>query len=267
MKSPRGFVWLPALLVILGILVVSGGTYWYVHSQKSTSQVSIVQLASTTVQTQSSTPVSQTVSVSGMSEYTDSNFGFSFWYPSSWTVSIDRSIPSGFYASLSGDTYQRLVLNDGGSQFYMYIDEVNSSNQSIDVPATEGTMGCVNAGGCNTLLYYFDAGVHAWMLTNPTHTGQSGKDGSEFSIATTTQLADVSQNTMGGLHMLSAGDKYGQIIIPLSADRFVVLIGEQAVNTPLAKTIVATDPSVATPVSAAQQVQVIQAEQQAYANQ
>ena len=83
---------------------------------------------------------------------------------------------------------------------------------------------------------------------------------------------------MGGLHMFyaSAGHCDLETIIPLSAKNFLIVTGSQgpgcdthgpqAVSAEfLAKTIVATDPSVATPVSTVEQKKIIQLEGLYYA--
>jgi hypothetical protein len=49
MKSPRGFVWLPLLLVILGVLIFGGGAYLYLH--RGSVQVSVQKQATTTTST------------------------------------------------------------------------------------------------------------------------------------------------------------------------------------------------------------------------
>jgi hypothetical protein len=106
---------------------------------------------------------------------------------------------------------------------------------------------------------------------NGTH---SAKDGSYILQPGTTVPANVSRNTMGGLHMLYEGMEsvYGSIV-PVSTQHFLIVapaidgIYGPAEAELLAKTIVATDPSVATPVSAAEQLATIQAERDAYAGQ
>ncbi|MDO8518512.1 MAG: hypothetical protein Q7S26_04465, partial [bacterium] len=40
MSTSRGFVWLPVLLAILGVLAVSGGAYWYEHIQSASKSSS-----------------------------------------------------------------------------------------------------------------------------------------------------------------------------------------------------------------------------------
>jgi len=61
--------------------------------------------------------------------------------------------------------------------------------------------------------------------------------------------------------MFGGTSRFDTSIIPLSAENFVIVDDGGGANaTPLAKTVVALDPSVATPDSAAVQTQTIQAE-------
>ena len=85
--------------------------------------------------------------------------------------------------------------------------------------------------------------------------------------------ANVSTNTMGGLHMLNGNVRFGlSTVIPLSARHFLIVGaapggfggGEHNIQDYLAATIVATDPAVATPVSTTQQTIIIQAEATKY---
>jgi hypothetical protein len=100
---------------------------------------------------------------------------------------------------------------------------------------------------------YFDHALHTWM------TGVVGG---------TISPADVSVNSMGGLHMIPWG---GSVVVPLSASTFVAPDASTGSGTidvkPFASTIVATDPAVATPVSANEQIKTIRAEQSMYAGQ
>jgi hypothetical protein len=83
--------------------------------------------------------------------------------------------------------------------------------------------------------------------------------------------ANVSLNTMGGLHMLAGSQRFGaNTIIHLSASNFLIVTVDGGIATEssdpqaLAKTIVPLDLTVATPASAAVQEQTIQAEESAY---
>jgi hypothetical protein len=382
----KGFVWLPVLLVILGVLIVSGGTYWYVHSQHQASQVSINQQTSGNSQDASDivaispaagevlqagseyvihwtgwqesptrpvdgtdpyisiglnpaatphldtegypntaittgpggseairsigtynwnipstltpgqyvlsfcefveadcrsvsyseaftvvspTVQTQPVSVPGMSEYTDSNFGFSFWYPSGWTVQPQAVSNANAYSYYSSGTIQKelLVSNPDTSLKHqnILVEEYNSPQGGVTIPVQQVSCAC---GPTDATTYYFEATDHAWFVVDY-------DSNSDSNLTMATDYADVSQNTMGGLHMLHyywGGTLTSgvPVVIPLSAQNFVIVdgTGDDWAGPPnpilLANTITATDPSVATPVSAAQQVQVIQAEQQAY---
>ncbi len=185
------------------------------------------------------------VAVSGMKNYTDSDFGFSFWYPSSWSVNTGN-------AQYGNTTVKRLGIYPlNQPDLGVYLDEVIPSDRSIGV-GNSAKSGMVEK-------YYFDASAHTWMYS---HTDESGIQGDKVF----TGPANVSTNTMGGLHMFTGAGTFGEnIAVPLSATRFVVseVTGE---NNPLqlVKTIVATDPSVATPVSASQQREIIQAEKDDY---
>jgi len=209
----------------------------------------------------------QAVSVPGMSEYTDASFGFSFWYPSSDTVVPTQytSVQDGSY--LYG-TETVIVRHIKAPEFS--IDEVVSPTMSVLSSVDPGPF------GSDVDKYFFDANTHTWMYTS---------DGGPKGAAGGTTPADVSNNTMGGLHIFIGYTRFGnKVIIPLSATHFLALSSSCNAATDYdcgsasdptsgynrfmdsVKTIVATDPSVATPVSAAEQQATIQAEQQAYAS-
>ena len=87
--------------------------------------------------------------------------------------------------------------------------------------------------------------------------------------ALTITAADVSNNTMGGLHIFPGALRFGaNSIVPLSASHFLIISTNDSAGNirqnNLVDTIVATDSSVATPWSAALQTQTIQAEKTAY---
>jgi len=183
------------------------------------------------------------VSAPGMSRYVDVDFGFSFWYPDTWTVENVPVNPHQTYVYSGGVVTKQLTVRSGtDSNTAISIEEVHSETRTIG--------GFGNLGDEGPTSYFFDADTHTWMVKS-----------SDDEISS----ADVSDNTMGGLHIL-----YGSahsVIIPLSAKDFLVISSSLAVpHGPLAKTIVAADPDVATPVSAAEQNATIQAEKNAYAN-
>jgi PKD repeat protein len=226
----------------------SPGTYTGVlHLGEQKGTQTTLGTVTITVQSsqQSNSNPSQPTSVPGMSEYTDSNFGFSFWYPSSWSV---NQLPTQQSAPF-GTTLKRLEISGGTQQNNIEIDEVQFSGTSLTVP---------NAG-C-TASYSFNG---RWMETD------SGCDG-----ATDTPAPFNGSYTMGGLPTFldQNGISTQSWIVPLSGsglqnDLFVTPIGSFATLSPTVNTIVAANPSAATAQSSAQQTSAIEAEQSAYAGQ
>jgi hypothetical protein len=185
------------------------------------------------------------ISVPGMSKYTDSDFGFSFWYPNGWNVKKLTNCPGypnnpnckeiDIMPAVPTDLYQMITLLEQTAPKYL------SSNEHL---------------GVRTI--YFEPAFHTWMERFDDY-------GSDMPGAA--HVTDVSINTMGGLHMINGGPL--TTVVPLSAHNFVSVIGPNLAEiyldpTPLTKTILATDLSVATPVSVAEQIKIIQAERDAY---
>jgi hypothetical protein len=192
--------------------------------------------------------------VSGMSAYTDEEFGFSFWYPTAWKV--DSLTTSG---SNTEDCVFKKSFSVHGSDLSngVTVIEYYCPNRSITLRGLNGT----NPVGMD-FKYYFDTNTHTWMvsyLSDP-------PNGSPR----TTSAANVSNNTMGGLHIFSGAARFGaDVVVPLSAKNFLIIStndgGGYVDERLFAKTIVATDPSVATPVSKAEQIDIIEAERDGYA--
>ena len=203
----------------------------------------------------------ETISVPGMSTYIDSDFGFSFWYPSGWTVTAVPASSHQTYAYPGGTvTNQLTVRSNVNPNDVIVIEEFTSPTRTITIPGGDG--GCPGGICPLTVRYYFDADAHTWMQQYPDGSGANP----HYIAPGTTQAADVSVNNMGGLHMFYTGSGTATIV-PLSARNFLVVTAHGVVGVPqdpLVKTILATDPAVATPVSAAEQVNMIQAEKDAY---
>jgi len=229
MNTPtRGFI---SGLLIIGIVIVLalGSGYFLVKNQEGVSITNNPSVPTTTNE----------ISVPGMSKYTDSDFGFSFWYPSTWGIA-DVSVEKEHAAYEGGIVNKRLRVSVmQGKEFT--VDEFNSPTASIS-PGFSGSTGA----GCK-ISYSFDAALHTWM------TSTSRCDGPQ------TIPADISQNTMGGLHEFQgAAGLAAQFIIPLSAHNFLIVTysGDLSPSArlnplPFVNTFSATDPSVATPVSSA----------------
>jgi hypothetical protein len=208
-----------------------------------------------------STTVTVTGTAAGMSHYIDPSFGFSFWYPTSWTVTPETVTSLDHNGWFQGGLIVK-EFNVHGTQpsSGVTIQEFHSSGLSI----TElGQTKSANPVGVDQ-KYFFDPSVHAWMYENLTETPSGSR------APGTITAADVANNTMGGLHIFFGAKRFGsENIIPLSATDFLV-VSSNAPTSPDQKyfvnTISATDPSVATPVNQTEQVQTIQAEASAYAD-
>ncbi len=190
------------------------------------------------------------VSVPGMSKYTDTDFGFSFWYPNSWTVT----------KSADQKTIQIKPSQATPSYYGVSIEKYHSADMSVT--AGGGNCPAGNAqNNCPVQKIYFDPTVHTWMISYP--------EGDYDGVMGTKVAANVSVNTMGGLHIINGLTRFNDTgVIPLSAENFLVVTSFAGSVTadPLVKTIVATDASVATPVSTAEQIKVIQAEKDVYSS-
>ncbi len=258
-NSQRGFI-IPLLIIIIAVLVIGGGVYIYTQNKSQQLNINTQTVSTSTAKTTSSTQVTinqdttskNPISVLGMTKYTDSSFGFSFWYPSSWIIKPTSSQP---YIALRGGTIVKTVVigpvNDSSNS--IEIQEFTSFARSITDNSSAGPAG----NGSLSLTYFFDPSTHTWMARDIDGSG-----------ATTTIAANVSINTMGGLHLLHGNARFGDdYIVPLSARNFLV-ISSVEVGTiqegSLAQTIVATDPSVAIPLNIAGQIKTIQAEATAY---
>jgi hypothetical protein len=190
--------------------------------------------------TASQSPLS--VSVPGMSTYTDPDFGFSFGYPSAWALTqISVQDPS-----ISGTIVKTFKITDPSGQNGFYVEEITSSSGSITVPTA----------GCSTTYSY----TNQWMGTIV------GCDGAGASSP-----AQLKTTTMGGLPAFDtqAGLSSDGNIVPLSTggSHWVLVNWFGSINlsaTPLTNTIVTTSE---TPVSGSKQTATLQAEQQAYAGQ
>ncbi len=204
---------------------------------------------------------SGSISVPGMTKYTDRDFGFTFWYPSKWTISNSMT--------MMGDVIcctlkSKLLFTDQSGEVVMTVAAIDSEDRSVMLAGGA-------CGTCAPIRYYFDINTHLWMKQYPDGIGGAPDMApAQFEQTKEPQRADISANTMGGLHMFNGGFRFGSTLIPLSAHHFLYIYapitgtGEYHIEAPLARTVVATDPSVATPVSIADQKKVIEAEASAY---
>lgn len=179
----------------------------------------------------------------GMSKYTDPDLGYSFWYPSGWYVKSNQDPQA-----LAGHD-----LTMGDSSDGIIIKPIAYSDGTITT----------SAAGC-TAHYFYEAADARWMQSI------SGCDGA---TNTPTPLDSASFTTMGGVPALFSqnGLSNQSYIVPLHAkDATIALIvspsGSFKGFAQFVKTITVSDPAAA-PVGAAEQIQIIQAEKDAYAGQ
>ena len=190
--------------------------------------------------------------VPGMQKYTDADFGFSFWYPSTWKVTGEyvenqNEFPGGKVAG-------QLNVSDGKN--ILTIKKYASSLRSItDETATNEVCGNTK---CDGVTYYFDVDRHEWMRYYS-------------SSPNNPSAPNVTHNTMGGLHMFpgSGPNNPATTIVPLSAQHFLVVSGNLSGDgyknqIPLVNTISAADPTVATPWDDVNQTEAVKMEARAY---
>ena len=246
-KNKFSFIWISIIVILL---IVVGGIY--IYSNKTTTPTP----TTTTTTIASTTTLTTSLMVSGMQEYTDAHFGFSFWYPNGWQVTTVTNPPFGAQIQ-NGTIVRKLSVGNASDTWAIVIEEVNSPTRTITDTGGAGPFGPVT--------YYFDTSSSIWMTV-------TGKLAAGVPFATTT--ANVSINTIGGLPMFSGTSRFDTTIIPISTSasdgNFLVISDGGTVNaTALAKTVTAvnpsTIPSITVPISVTEQTQIIQAEENAFA--
>ena len=182
----------------------------------------------------------------GMRQYTDTRYGFSFWYPKALQITVSttrdgKSFPGG----VAVETLQ--VGPAGGVSIHV----VNSPKRMI----TDEPNG--HASPIAQTKYFYDASSRKWMVAYPegTNSGESGA----------TTAADVSKKTIGGLPMLPSDARFDTTIIPLSTTRFIVVQdgGGSAFTGELAQSVAPAGAS----VDASARSAVLQAETAKYQKQ
>jgi hypothetical protein len=264
MNNKKGFATLAIVLIAVVVLAAAGGI-WYYEARKSSTPSVAVNLEG---QSPTSTPLSQATTtqtaLSSMNKYTDSNFGFSFWYPSAWTVQdvpVTNPAAYGDGIIIKDVRVQTPTSTDiDHSNIIIDFAEFHSASDTITFPGEDcPTTTCYNFS--SPLSLYFDLSLHTWMIEYPK--GEATSKGVDIP-ADSPMPADVSHNTMGGLHIIGGLVPYDYaVVVPLSAKNFLVasihINSESPYDDAIIKTIVATDPAVAVPVSQAEQSSTIQA--------
>jgi hypothetical protein len=215
--------------IFLCVLIIGGLTYFFTSRETPVGTPAQITVATST----------QPVNTYGMSQYTDTAYGFSFWYPNTLSVTATTTQDeTDFPGGVAVETLQ--VGPMGGASVIV----VNSPTGTItDEPAN-------HASPIAQTKYFYDSTLQQWMTAFP----QGNEDGG--SSATTT--ANVSNTTIAGLLMLPSGRRFDTTIIPLSTTRFLVISdgGGSSFTSQLAQTVAPLNTS----VSASAQAIALQAE-------
>lgn len=177
--------------------------------------------AAAQISSMKSAAASASADVYGMRQYTDPNYGFSFWFPASLSVVASAMTDDKVFPG--GTAVQELQIGPSGGTSIVV---VNSPNRSItDEPAG-------HASPIPQTQYFYDDKSGRWMVAYP----EGSPDGSSSGAP---QPADVSRKTIGGLPMLPSGRRFDTSIIPLGTTRFLVISdgGGSAFTQELARTV------------------------------
>lgn len=196
----------------------------------SETETSLSEPVQTTITQNPATQPNQTV-VAGMQKYTDESFGFSFWYPSG--LSVTKST-IGKWNDINIKDATVIANIDVGNG--VNIKQVRSTTRTITNTTQD----------FGKVTYYFNKDTHLWMTSSDKNP--------------TLVAANINDNTMGGLHLFPGVASSTTVIIPLSANDFVVINGGTSFKVPyIARTVVALDPTVGVIASEDIQTKTIQA--------
>src|SRR3989338_10798173 len=156
--QPKGFIGILPLFAIIAVLVatVGGGAYYLTHKTPA-AQSPFYEPVSNTQTTVFAAPAQtpsagSAISVPGMSKYTDADFGFSFWYPSGWTL-VDTPVLSHNFEG--GKVIKHLEFTDASTPYArrISIDEFYTSSSSI-----------TDYWRVGFIKHYFDDSRQHWMI-------------------------------------------------------------------------------------------------------
>jgi hypothetical protein len=175
----------------------------------------------------------------GMKQYTDKNYGFSFWYPG--TLKVTATAANDTTSFPGGTLVETLQVGDPGG---VVLHVVNSPQGTI----TDEPSG--HAAPIPQTQLFMDAAMQMWMLRYP--------EGDSAGKPVEPKAIDPSKKTIGGLPMVATGARFDTTIIPLSKTRFVVVQdgGGAGFTAELAATVAAVNAK----VSADAQAKALQAE-------
>jgi hypothetical protein len=229
MNLKQGYIRNKILIWTVVVIVVGGGLYLLL-SYKTPSLIT--------------PPIKNPINTYGMSKYDDSNYGFSFWYPSALQITTTATQDNTSFPG--GTAVENLQIGSMGSTTVFV---VNSPTSTItDEPSD-------HASPIGQTEYFYDKTTQQWMVTFP-----QGNDNGGSSTAIT--VANISKITMSGLIMLPSGKRFDTTIIPINTNEFLVITdgGGSSFTSELAETVAQANTSVNTSLQAT----ILQAEAAAY---
>jgi hypothetical protein len=177
-----------------------------------------------------------------MSQYTDTNFGFSFWYPTAWKLTdgpvADPTDPTGPGWFSDATIVKELHIR-------------NPARLERDQPSGVVLRALLAPAGLTELgqsmsaspvgldvRYFFDNGTHRWMYARLSE-APSGAPPATFPL-------EIKRRTMGGLPLFGGAVRHGgEVIVPLDESHFLAIstldVGGDDIHTYLAATLVATN--------------------------
>ena len=179
----------------------------------------------------------------GLKQYSDHDFGFSFWYPGNWEIKEGVPPNPGKFPKNKIVKYIRV-----GAEGNVHVFEVSSANGSITDNPGPAPFPPIN--------YFWDAAGKKWMVSWP--------EGNAMGQSAEPMPASTTVKTMSGLFMFHSPSRFNTSIIPLSQNKFVVISDGGGANAEfLAKTVTLIGGSIDSPGQTA----VLKSEAAAYAGQ
>jgi hypothetical protein len=174
-----------------------------------------------------------------VSQYTDSAFGFSFWYPTAWKVTeepVADPTADGWFPDAK--ILKELRIQNTGAS------DDNGQPSGVIIRELSAPAGLTELGRSKSPSpvgidekYFFDSGKHRWMNAQLTE-APDGSPPATFPLK-------IERRTMGGLPLFYGAARGGaEVIVPLNASHFLALTTLEYPDDShnyLAATVVATD--------------------------
>ncbi len=177
-----------------------------------------------------------------MSQFTETYFGFSFWYPAAWRVTDEPVADPTRGGWFPGATIVKelKIQNPAASEDNdqppgVVLDEILAPDGLTELGQSKSASP-VGIDG----RYFFDSGVQRWMYAQLSD-APNGAPPSKYP-------AEIRQRTMGGLPIFWGAVRHGaEVIVPLDASHFLAIstmdVGGYDSHVYLAASVEATHPA------------------------